>query len=104
MPKVLSEKEIVSIVENKTIEQCNDHEKKQVFAFMFGEDFMDADDKGEKHEYPQSDFDKLCDEWANFLKANQLPSEWDAQEAILHEITPKQRIFVSDFIERWEAL
>jgi len=47
----LTEKEILNILENNLIDQCNEQEKKQVYVFAFGEEFMASDDKGSRKEY-----------------------------------------------------
>lgn len=50
-------------------------------------------------------FDNLCEKWTTFLKAENLPLDWDAQEAILHDdLTPEQRLFISEFSREWEEL
>jgi hypothetical protein len=51
MKKLLTEVEIISILETKMMDLCSDFEKKQVMAFAFGEEFMASDDKGEKKVY-----------------------------------------------------
>ena len=48
---MLSEKEIINILENKLINKCNKSEKKQVMSYAFGEEFMQSDDKGAKKTY-----------------------------------------------------
>ena len=49
--------------------------------------------------------DDLCEKWMTFLETENLPSHWDAQEAILHDdLTSEQRSFVSEFIKQWEEL
>ena len=47
----LTEKQIINILDNKLIDTCNEEEKKQVFNFAFGEEFMESKDKGELKEY-----------------------------------------------------
>jgi hypothetical protein len=47
----LTEKQIIAIVDNKLISSCNDEAKKQVFAFMFGEEYIASNDKGQIKEY-----------------------------------------------------
>ena len=47
----LTEKEILNILENNLLDQCNEQEKKQVYVFAFGEEFMASDDKGSRKEY-----------------------------------------------------
>ena len=42
----LSEKQIINILDNKLIDTCNEEEKKQVFSFAFGDEFMKSKDKG----------------------------------------------------------
>lgn len=50
-------------------------------------------------------FDNLCDKWMAFLKKENLPTYWDAQEAILHDtLNIEQRQFVRAFINQWEEL
>ena len=43
---MLTEEQIIEIVEEKRIKDCTEAEKAQVFAFMFGEEYMSSDDKG----------------------------------------------------------
>ena len=45
---------------------------------------------------------QLCNEWMAFLSKESLPNEWDAQSAILSDLTDDQRKYVTDFIMRWE--
>ena len=47
----LSEKQIVNILDNKLIDTCNEEEKKQVFNFAFGDEFMESKDKGKLKKY-----------------------------------------------------
>ena len=50
-------------------------------------------------------FDNLCEKWMTFLKAENLPLDLDAQEAIFHDdLTPEQRLFVSECTREWEEL
>ena len=50
-------------------------------------------------------FDNLCEKWMTFLKAENLPLDLDAQEAIFHDdLTPEQRLFISEFSREWEEL
>ena len=51
--KQLTEKEIIYILENKLISKCNKEEKKQVFNYAFGEEFMKSKNKGSKVIYNQ---------------------------------------------------
>ncbi len=48
---MLTEKEILHILENKLIGECSKEEKAQVFNYAFGEEFMESDDKGSLKEY-----------------------------------------------------
>ena len=45
---MLSEKQIIHILENKLINECSKSEKDQVFSFAFGNDFMNSKTKGKK--------------------------------------------------------
>ena len=47
----LTEKQIINIVNKGFIDTCNEEEKKQVFNFVFGEDFMESVDKGKLKKY-----------------------------------------------------
>ena len=47
----LTEKKIIEILENNSIENCTKSEKSQVFKYAFGEEFMDSDDKGTLKQY-----------------------------------------------------
>ena len=53
MDKKLSEKEIINILENKSINKCSKSERKQVISYAFGEDFIDSNDKGSLKEYKE---------------------------------------------------
>ena len=48
---MLTKKQIIHILENKLISKCTDAEKKQVFKFAFGSDFMKSNNKGTKKYY-----------------------------------------------------
>ena len=47
----LTEKQILIILENNLIDKCTEQEKKQVYVFAFGEEFMASDDKGSRKQY-----------------------------------------------------
>ena len=47
----LTEKQIIDILENKTMDKCTKSEKEQVFNFAFGSEFMKSSDKGKKKTY-----------------------------------------------------
>jgi len=47
----LTEKQIIHILDNNLIDTCNEKEKKQVFNFAFGEEFIKSKDKGTLKEY-----------------------------------------------------
>ena len=47
----LTEKQIINILDNKLIDTCNEEERKQVFNFAFGEEFMESKDKGTLKKY-----------------------------------------------------
>ena len=47
----LTEKQILNILENNLIDKCTEQEKKQVYGFAFGEEFMASDDKGSRKQY-----------------------------------------------------
>jgi len=49
----LTEKQIINILDNKLIDTCNEEEKKQVFNFAFGEDFIESEDKGKLKKYEE---------------------------------------------------
>ena len=49
----LTEKQIIHILDNKLIDTCNEEEKKQVFNFAFGDEFMESKDKGTLKEYAE---------------------------------------------------
>ena len=40
----LSEYEMIKIIKNKKISACTDEEKKQIFVFAFGEEYMNQSD------------------------------------------------------------
>ena len=47
----LTEKQILNILKNKLINKCTKEEKKQVFNFAFGEEYMESNDKGKLKNY-----------------------------------------------------
>ena len=47
----LTEKQILNILENNLIDKCTEQEKKQVYVFAFGEEFMASGDKGSRKQY-----------------------------------------------------
>ena len=51
MSRSFSVKEMIFILKNNLIETCNEEEKKQVFNFAFGEEFMESEDKGKLKKY-----------------------------------------------------
>jgi len=44
----LTEKQMIEIIKDKRIEQCNPSQKQQVMIFAFGEDYIKSNDKGSK--------------------------------------------------------
>ena len=48
---MLSEKQIIEILDKGTISQQAEGDKKQVMEFAFGKEFMESDDKGERKVY-----------------------------------------------------
>ena len=50
----LTEKQILTILENNLIKECNEQEKAQVYAYAFGKEFMASNDKGTLKEYAES--------------------------------------------------
>ena len=46
MTKKMTQKQIINILKNNLIDTCNEEEKRQVFNFAFGEEFMKSKDKG----------------------------------------------------------
>ena len=47
----LTTKQIIEILDNGTINKCTESEKKEVFEFSFGSEFMDSKTKGEMKTY-----------------------------------------------------
>ncbi len=45
--ETLTEKQIKEIIKSKKINECSECERKQVFQFAFGNEFMKSNDKGE---------------------------------------------------------
>tara|TARA_R100001510_G_scaffold55612_1_gene59814 strand:+ start:1548 stop:1706 length:159 start_codon:yes stop_codon:yes gene_type:complete len=43
----LNKEQMVKILKDKAIDNCNEDEVKQVMNFLFGEEFMKSKDKGE---------------------------------------------------------
>ena len=48
---ILTEKQMIEIIENKTISMQSDEHQKQIMNFAFGEIFMKSKNKGEKVTY-----------------------------------------------------
>jgi len=44
----LTEKQMINIIKEKRIDQCNPNQKQQVMIFAFGEDYVKSNDKGSK--------------------------------------------------------
>ena len=47
----MTQKQIINILKNNLIDTCNEEEKRQVFNFAFGEEFMESEDKGTLKKY-----------------------------------------------------
>ena len=47
----LTQRQMIFILKNNLIDTCTKKEKKQVFNFAFGEEFMKSEDKGRVKEY-----------------------------------------------------
>ncbi len=47
----LTEERMKSIIKNRLIDECTEDEKRQVFNFAFGKDYMKSKDKGAKKKY-----------------------------------------------------
>ena len=47
----LTQGQMIFILKNNLIDTCTEEEKKQVFNFAFGEEFMKLEDKGRVKEY-----------------------------------------------------
>ena len=47
----LTQVQMIFILKNNLIDTCTEEEKKQVFNFAFGEEFMKSEDKGRVKEY-----------------------------------------------------
>lgn len=54
MAKIMTEKEMNKVMDDGTIDQCTEDEKKQVFAFAFGDEFMNSSNKGKKVQYQKN--------------------------------------------------
>ena len=65
---MLTEKQMIDILENKKINECTDDEKKQVFNFAFGEEFMESKDKGQLKEYKQTIAEQFINSIPNDLQ------------------------------------
>lgn len=48
MNKLLTESQMIEILNNKTINEQTALHRRQIMNFAFGEDFMKSDDKGSK--------------------------------------------------------
>lgn len=44
----LTEKQMIDIIKEKRISECNDSERDQVMSFAFGEDYMKSNNKGSR--------------------------------------------------------
>lgn len=49
----MTKKQMVYILKNNLINICNDREKKQIFKFAFGKEFMKSKDKGSIKTYKE---------------------------------------------------
>ena len=47
----LTQRQMIFILKNNLIDTCDEEEKRQVFNFAFGDEFMESKDKGELKEY-----------------------------------------------------
>ena len=47
----LTQGQMIFILKNNLIDTCTEEEKKQVFNFAFGEEFMESEDKGTLKKY-----------------------------------------------------
>ena len=47
----LTQGQMIFILKNNLMDTCTEEEKKQVFNFAFGEEFMKSEDKGRVKEY-----------------------------------------------------
>ena len=47
----LTQRQMIYILKNNLIDTCDEEEKRQVFNFAFGEEFMKSEDKGRLKEY-----------------------------------------------------
>jgi hypothetical protein len=47
----LTQRQMIFILKNNLIDTCDEEEKRQVFNFAFGEEFMESEDKGGLKEY-----------------------------------------------------
>ena len=50
----MSEEQMIYIIKNNLIDQCNEQEKKEVFNFAFGKKFMKSKDKGKIKKYEEN--------------------------------------------------
>ena len=50
----MSEEQMIYIIKNDLINQCNEQEKREVFNFAFNEKFMKSKDKGEIKTYEEN--------------------------------------------------
>ena len=46
--------------------------------------------------------EQLCTEFMAYCRAQSLPSEGDALDLLYVAITPEQRVWLKDFITRWD--
>ena len=54
MKKLLTEIEMINILENKTIKEQTKLHQSQIMRFAFGDDFIASNDKGEKKVYEEA--------------------------------------------------
>ena len=50
----MSEEQMIYIIKNNLINQCNEQQKREIFNFAFGEKFMKSKDKGEIKTYEEN--------------------------------------------------
>ena len=55
----MKKEKMIEIIENNKISECTEEEKKQIFEFAFGKEFMDSDNKGKKKIYKENQNEDL---------------------------------------------
>lgn len=98
--KILTEQEMIRIIDDKTISNQAEEVRKQVMAFAFGEEFIASKNKGEKQQV--NSLNDLIDEWESYCKAQNLECLSADEMHLAQDLTTEQKTYINNFIERWD--